>query len=233
MTDSLEAPTSDDELYLARGSEVTPARPLMTGDLISDVVVPGVSGAPGLVVIITHPCSMRADGVSLAEQLLVARVEGYQTVPFRGWQGHSKVMPLPGVLGGGGDEVAARYDKIGLVLSAEVSAAKRAACLSRTGINLLQQRLIWYLTRFVVPTYRLNEVSASILEEADLQEEWVMQMVEVGEDMDVASTRFHDWIRDTDSTGETRQAQLSDPQRVATIRRDLRREIVVRLGNRR
>ncbi len=46
------------ELYLTRGDEVKPNRPLFTGDVFLDVAVPGVQDG-GLVIVVAHPCSLR------------------------------------------------------------------------------------------------------------------------------------------------------------------------------
>lgn len=59
MADDLDKPETDDDLYLARGEEVPPARPLMTGDVFAGITIPGVSDEPAAGMAVTHPCSMR------------------------------------------------------------------------------------------------------------------------------------------------------------------------------
>lgn len=225
MPDELEAPGDPEDLYLARGSEVTVARPLLTGDVVDGIAIPGLEDAPGLGIIVTHPCSMRRDGVTLADRLLTARVEAYQPLAPEHWKGHWKVMPLPVLIPTGGFHLAARLDKIGLVSSEVVIAATRVACLSPFGVNLLQQRFIWHLTRFCASTSRLNEACAAVFEEADLHEEWVMHRVVAGDEVAVAAAEFHAWIRGEDSDAVRRQERLADPQRLAGIRREMRREL--------
>ncbi|MDQ4142803.1 MAG: hypothetical protein M3198_03510 [Actinomycetota bacterium] len=85
MTDELEAPGDAQELYLARAEEVSEARPLLTGDVIQSIKIPGVE-VEGDSIILTHPCSMRKDGVNLADRLLVARVIRSPEVPFGQWK---------------------------------------------------------------------------------------------------------------------------------------------------
>lgn len=225
MPDELEAPDDPEDLYLARGPEVTVARPLLTGDVLDGIVIPGVDDAPGLAVIVTHPCSMRRDGVTLADRLLLARVETYQRLVPEQWKGHWKVMPLPGLIPTADDHLAARLDKIGLVSGDVVVAAARIACLTPYGVNLLQQRFVWHLTRFCASTSRLNEACAAVFEEADLQEEWVTDRLAAGHELAVGATEFHEWIRGEDSDAVRRQEQLVDPQRLAGIRREMRREL--------
>lgn len=218
---ALESPDSAADLYLAAAADdVEPCRPTLTGDVFAEVQIPGLDSS-GPAIVLTHPCSMRRDGVNLADRLLMAEVRAYQKVPLTGWPtGHFRLMPLPGLMG---DETyAASFDSIGLVRSSELVDFQRVACLTPLGINLLQQRLIWYLTRFVVPTFRLNESCAAVFEEADLCEEWALQRVGQGSTIAAAYAEFHAWIRDTDSSGRMRQDGLDDPQRRAGIRRAMR-----------
>lgn len=90
--DTLESPASPEHLYLAASSDEVPtARPVMTGDVFPDVIVPGVDDA-GLAIVLTHPCSMRSDGVHLAARLLMARVATSAAIPLERWRtGHFKV----------------------------------------------------------------------------------------------------------------------------------------------
>ena len=98
----------------------------------------------------------------------------------------------------------------------------RVACLSPYGIHLLQQRFIWYLTRFLVPTHRLAEATAAVFEEAELEEEWVSRATERGAERHPSVEAFHEWVRSSDESGTSRQEQLADPQRRAGIRRAMR-----------
>ena len=80
--DALERPDAAEHLYLAASPEEVPiARPLMTGDVFTDIVVPGLDNA-GLAIVLTHPCSMRVDGVNLAPRLLMARVAPSNPIPL-------------------------------------------------------------------------------------------------------------------------------------------------------
>ena len=72
--EELECPASASDLYLAASpDEVEATRPFMTGDVFSGVLVPGLESS-GLAVVLTHPCSMRVDGVELAKRLHMAPV---------------------------------------------------------------------------------------------------------------------------------------------------------------
>ncbi len=191
----------------------------MTGDVFTQVEVPGLDGT-GLAIVLTHPCSMRVDGVKLASRLLTARVVPTDPIPLPAWRnGYFKVMPLPGLL-----EVhhSARFDEIGLVESGSLAERTRVACMTPYGVHLLQQRFIWYLTRFLAPTHRLAEVTEAVFEEADLQEEWVEQAVSRGDDPQSAAETFHEWIRSPGSSGVPRQDQLRQEDLRAGVRRQMR-----------
>lgn len=218
--EELECPDSASDLYFAASpDEVEAARPILTGDVFTGLTVPGLDGS-GLAIVLTHPCSMRADGVKLARRLLIARVSPSEEVPTSKWRtGHFKVMPLPELLG---EHHSARFEEMGMVESASLLTAERVACMSPYGVNLLQQRFIWFLTRLLVPTHVLGEATEAVFEEADLQEEWVTVATDNGEDATQAAHSFHDWIRSADESGVSRQKQLQDPQRRAGLRRRLR-----------
>src|SRR6266511_58618 len=224
MTDELEAPASVEELYLARGAEVSQARPIMTGDVIKGVDIPGVE-VEGDAIILQHPCSMRKGGVNLVDRLLTARVTASEDVPFGRWPtGYFGRMPLP-ELYGEGNHASASFDDIGLVPAPVTEGAERLACLGRKGINLLQQRFVFYLTRFAVPTFQLDRVAAAVFEEADLLEEWTMAALSRGQNAQEAAQQFHEWIRTDDGTGVSRQGRLAEPQGLSAVRRALRREL--------
>lgn len=227
--EALEAPGSPSDLYLASSpAEVEQARPFMTGDVFREIAIPGVTPdtalrGDGLGIVLTHPCSMRADGVRLASRLHMARVVASDEIPLRKWRdAHFRVMPLPELAG---EHHSARFEDMGLVASTSLLREQRIACLSPYGIHLLQQRFIWYLTRFLVPTHRLAEATASVFEEAELEEEWVSRAAEHGAQPRASVEAFHQWIRTPDESGTSRQEQLADPQRRARVRRAMRHHL--------
>jgi hypothetical protein len=223
----LESPVDDADLYLARSDEVSGTRPFLTGDVFGDVAIAGLEDSSGYAMVLTHPCSMRSDGVHLESALLMCRVATYQRLGSSAWSGHVKVFPLPSLFNDD-RHFAARLDKIGLVASGSLAAGHRVACLSPIGIGLCQQRLIRFLTRFVVPTHKLHETFEAVLEEVDLMEEWLDDCVGRGGQLEASTESFHGWIRAEDATSQRRQDQLSDPQRRSTVRREMRRELEAR-----
>ena len=138
-------------LYLARADEVSEFRPLFTGDVVHGPVVPGVPEAEA-VMVIAHPCAMRA-GSQLSKHVLAAAVRPHEAEPSVRWtQGFINRMPLPELKGDGGAFHVAWLEQIGLVPTVDLQSGHRIACLSTIGVNILQQRLIYYLTRWEVGT---------------------------------------------------------------------------------
>ena len=225
----LECPDVAEDLYLAATrDDVEPSRPVLTGDVFENMAIPGVDGS-GLGIVLTHPCSMRTDGVALAKRLLMARVFASGEIPLKGWKtGHFKVMPLPLLLG---EHYSALFEEMGMVESTILRATDRMACLTPFGINLLQQRFVWYLTRFLAPTHRLGEASDAVFEEVELCSEWVSEATSAGGDPTAAEQAFHEWIRSSDESGTRRQVLLQERQRRAGVRREMRRRMDLgRLG---
>jgi hypothetical protein len=231
MPDELEAPNSPSELYLARGGEVNVNRPLMQGDIFADIEIPGVDDGPGIAAIVTHACSMRQDGVHLTERLLVGRVEVSPDVPLRRWaSGHYKILPLPEVMGPGGESFALKYDLCGRVASADLEAAERLACLDPFGICLLLQRWVNHQARVIVPTDQFHLACAHVFEEADLVEEWVEAARSAGGDPDAAAVELHNVLRAPRENERSLQESLLDPAKRAHVRRVVRELIKERFG---
>lgn len=213
----MEAPSTEDDLWLARGPDVNPNRPLFTGDIFPDVEIPGAE--VGRVMIIAHPCSMRGRNAALKARILVAPVRPYQRLHLENWRdGHSGVFPIPGVDG----NAAVHLDSLGTAPSGELDPRGRIACLSELGVNLLQQRLVMRLTRVDIPTGTFHEAFSHTYEEADLLEEWTDILSEKGIDAAEAARRFEELIRAPREPMNLQEA-LRDTQQRAQVRREVRR----------
>lgn len=213
---SLETWDDPAQLYLYRGDEVAACRPLFTGDVVANVPIPGVQ-ENGSGIVIAHPCSMRGRGAQLNDRVLMASVQTTDPIPADRWRtGYFDRMPLPDIDGNGAFSVAL-IEQVGRSLTADVMAATRVACLSPVGINLLQQRTVFNMTRYELPTAKLWEAFAHTYEEADLLEEWL------GAELpDASSETFEIWIRDGDPS---RQERIRDPQNRASVRSEMRAEL--------
>lgn len=226
-TTRLEAPASSDELYLARGADVPLLRPIGTGDIFTDVHVPGFHGAApqaeanSSVMVMTHPCSMRSDGVELVPRLLVAPVRSAtHEIPLSAWKGSYRVMPLPSLFGD--EQFVVHLDELERVDSSLLTTERRVAVLDPRGVNLLLQRLVHHLSRVVVPTADFDAACSGAMAELEIVEDWLTEARDAGESSEVAALRCHDWLREQGPDGIRRQDHLHDPQRRSAIRRDAR-----------
>jgi hypothetical protein len=215
---SLSAWDEATSLYLSRADEVSGHRPLFTGDVVRGL---SISGAPDtdLVIVIAHPCAMRS-GPHLSPSVLAAAVRPHAAeAPARWTQGFFDRMPLPDLEGVGGAFHVARLDQIGLVSTKDLRNGERIACLSTIGVNILQQRLVHYLTRLEVETSVLWDAFSHTYEESDLLEEWIEALHQTEAN---PTDTFESWIREG---SPTRQDRLKDAQHRSPIRAELRAEI--------
>jgi len=228
----LGAPASVDSLYLARGADVEPLRPILQGDVFCDVDIPGVDPSEGnLAMVVGHACSIRA-GAHLRSHLLLARVRSTPYLPLDRWSdGHFREMPLPELLGAG-SHFAALFDECGRVPSNELIPDRRLACLDRQGIVLLQQRIAFHHTRVEVGLGRLHEVSAGVLEEVDLLEDWLIEFVPNGEPARQALVNTEeeafDLVLRAERDGQELRKLLDEPSSRATVRRAVREAMRLR-----
>lgn len=229
----LGQPRTDDEIYLARDGDVAPYRPVFQGDVFQ-ARIRNVDVDHDLAMIISHPCSMR-EGPRLRRSMVMSPVVPYQRVPLDDWStGYFRVFPLPNLIGG--EEYAARLDEVGMVLSERLTPDRRVACLSETGVLLLQQRHVFADTRAVVKLSTLEEASHSVLAEAELLEDWnetlVHRRVDAGQILDEAlateAYEFDSFLGDPSDPGSVRHL-LKSPARTPQARRLVRREIDLRL----
>lgn len=217
---SLEPAADPGRLYLAVGPDVNPYRPLFTGDIYTEVDIPGVGTSPA--VVIGHPCSIRGRHGSLSERTPVATVEVHEELPVTRWSnGYFNRMPLAGLPLGGGFHVA-RLDQFGLALTRELLDGQRIACMSHPGINQLQQRMVFHQTRLEVPTHQFQGAFDHTYEEADLLEEWTTDLADIDER---PGSSFESWMREGDPS---RQDRMVVHEERAPIRREMRAAITRR-----
>ena len=216
-----ETPTS---LYLARGDEVSKFRPLFTGDVFHGVKVPGVEDADGLM-LVAHPCAMRA-GPILSKSILAVAVRKHAAQAPSHWsKGFFNRMPLPDLHDDGDSFHVGWLEQMASVATEQLEQGTRIACLSTVGVNLLQQRLIFHLTRLEVETSTLWTAFSHTYEESDLLEEWIEGLHNV----DPAPAESFDlWLRDG---SPTRQDRIKDVQYRSQVRVEMRAEIARRVAS--
>ena len=232
MAGELEAPNSAGEIYLSRGDEVAPARPLFTGDIFQLPAVPGLrdDGAPDAVILLQHPCAFRTDGVDLAPRLLVAEVSHGTSVTSPGqWKGSFRIMPLPAPADADAGDLgamSAHFDRLLVMRPEELEGGfTRVACLSDVGVNLLLQRWVHHNSRVIVPTHLFAEVTAGPSAEVEITEEWIADRMAAGVTPSDAARECHTFLRAKTSGDISRQDALADPQRRSEVRRAARAEV--------
>ncbi len=223
----LDAPASEEELYLDRG-EIDPYRPVCQGDVFPALAIPG-RDEPCMAMVLSHPCAMRA-GPRLRPRITVVPVTPFRRVPLGEWQSqHYRTMPLPD-LGVDPDAAAhaAMLEEPATISSDLLDPARRVAPLTDKGIMLLQQRYIHNHSRFVAPLPVLQEVSAAVLEEVELQESWNLALaapqIQAGADPSIVleqqADEFDALMRSLPSGyGSSLRDLLQDPSARATVRR--------------
>jgi len=219
---SLETYAEPTALYRCRGDEVNPFRPFFTGDVFVDIAIPGVQDS-GMGILVAHPCSMRGKRARLKERVLMASVTEHQLEPGPAWTSrHGGKVPLPELTPGAFH--VAHLDEIGKSMTGALQTTTRLACLSAFGINLLQQRLVWRLTRYAVPTWKFQEAFAHTQEEADLLEDWNDELCPDGMSIEEAAEIFETFLRAELGGGRTLQGDLEDPQMRGPVRIACRNE---------
>lgn len=214
-----------DALYDER-VDVSRARPILQGDVFELVSIAGFDG-PVTVQIVAHPCSMRL-GSSLAPRVTVAPVMPHALIAGNGWNGNLRHMPMPYLADG--KHYAARFVDISSCLAAELTRDRRIATLSHQGIYILQQRLIKHYTRLEVPLDDLRRQSAPTLVEAEIQRDWLEEVLrddELEQDRAVDSeiTHFEEWLRTGDPSPQNRlrlEVHHADVRREASKAAEIR-----------
>lgn len=182
-------------LYDERG-DVSWARPLLQGDVFDGIVLPGFGEEPMKVQIVSHPCAMRR-GANLTQRITVAPVEPHAAVIGKAWDGNLRVMPLAEL--DDGKHFATKFVDVTAAPAQLLTRARRIAALSHRGIYVLQQRLIKHYTRVELPLELLRRESAAILTEADLQWDWLEEVLTDGEQANESAIEaeakvFDDWL---------------------------------------
>jgi hypothetical protein len=232
----LDSPDSEDEIYLARAGDIDPYRPICQGDVFADVQIPGIAD-PVTVVVMSHPCAMRA-GPRLRPRVMVALVSERASIPLGEWAtGHLRLMPLPGLNPERPEQsYAANLEEPTTIESSSLMIERRVASLTDNGIALLQQRHIHNHCRAEIPLALLYDVSAAVLEELELQETWNLQLVkpavEAGGDLDCLLEQeaecFDALLSSAPAEGLSLRDMLKTPAKRAEVRRTVNQHIDAR-----
>lgn len=217
--------TQADELYLARGAEVNPRRPIFTGDVFEGVAIAGIQDGHGSAMVISQPCTMRQGPRMRPHMLAIAVQERTPLRPDR-WVRCYKEYPLP-ELDGESSSHAAHFPLMGRIETADLKLDRRVACLSDTGVDLLHQRLVWNMTRVQLRLQDIRPFTRPFFDEAELLEEWRDLLCEAGLTEDEATERFDSFMKLDD-----RRERLGDGNYAAQVRRECEQEARRQLAER-
>ncbi len=221
----LDGPDSDESLYETYGADDDdPLRPIFQGDVFAGMTLAGYDGSDhDVVMLVGHPCSLRKGGV-LKDKMQAVPVREHQRVPPRRWPtGEKQCFPLPAL--DSGKPRRAVLTESGIVTRDQLRSAQRVVALSRRGVLLLQQRIVWTFARTVVLLDTFAEHNEPQLIELELLEHWNEQLCEKcsPEELDAA-------LQETEKQFESymledgRRELLNQPDRRAEVRRAARAE---------
>ena len=190
-----------------------------------------------LVMIVSHPCSMRGKQGALLPRLQAVPVRAREPINLEQWvTGFFRFMPLPDLIPEDNRFYAGFLSEIGTIRSSELDLAKRIASMAESGVLLLQQRFIANLARVAVKLATLDAASAAMLVEAELLEGWqeslAKRRMQTGIDVDAALADEARAFDDLLSAGgaNSLRAQLADTTTRAAVRRAVRAEIQRRMS---
>ena len=218
MSADLDEPEHD--LYEERGN-VPLYLPMMQGDVFRDIEVPLLGEGPQTVQIVMHPCAMR-NGENLNPIITVAPVTPRQDrIQSRFWRESSRFMPLPDLFENGVDFATRLPDMTG-AKPEELQLDLRIAVLSQHGVQLLQQRMAYFMTRLKVDLPEIREQLSPIFCELEMQADWVDLAMSTAGDGDQLSAAteaeraFQGWL--SEQNGRRRKL-LQDQDQHASLRR--------------
>lgn len=225
---ALETPELDDDgtidwdlfwLYRRKGGVRQP-RPLFTGDVFHDVPIVGEQDA-GDVVILQHPCALLDDHNELRPVLLVAKLIDFADVTLADWKGNYDFMPIVLHDNGAGQHKAVAFNELALVRSAELSYARRVACMEIEAVGLLLQRWTNANTRVVTPLWRFKQVIEEQFAESEGMEHWCSQRQQARVKPDEGVREATAWLdAKSEDTNRPRRELLKSPEnRKGLIRR--------------
>lgn len=235
MADEILADPTDMDAILLGTDSVPISRPIMFGDIFQDVSCSRGGDAEGLVMIMSHPCSMRR-GAKLKERILTARVSPFdQNLSSRRWRtGYYDLFPVRGP-GGPSEQYVVELSELHSADSGCLQLEKRNTSLSDHGVAVLLQRWIYQTSRDPVPHEDLLELIAPVMAEIEMQESWCDAALEAAEDRSDdngvvvnASDSFQSYIGRPGEGGV--RDQIQDASRRASARRQIRVEISRRFG---
>lgn len=222
--DELAAPRDDAELY-DLDPEALQLKPYMTGDVFASVEVAPDETVD--VMIVGHPCAIRGASGKLKTRLPCCVLKAIdREIPYATWpDGDFDKFPLSVALG------LAEHQTVRLlewrsVHHKQLPRASRRATLTERGVYILQQRFTHAITRCAVPLADFERSSKRVMREAELEYEWVADLVDDPTDERAISRLVSSYHRLLDKDGN--RALLREEGGDSTLRGIVRREIRAR-----
>lgn len=168
------------DLYL---EEASIYRPISTGDVFSDVPIPGCTDEENqwrLSMVLSHPSAMRK-GPDLEARARAGPVMPVKNISSTKYEkGHFDIFALPlfgDIARTNGHDVedrpwAARLDVTGTIQTDDLDVRRRVACLSPGGVVLLLQKVVNADTRAAVRLDTIEGIIESKLEEIEQIQTW-------------------------------------------------------------
>lgn len=211
-------------------------RPISTGDIFLDVVVPGTTAeeqASGMTMILAHPSAMRR-GAELETRIRagpIIRDERISRKKYMSAFADLFTLPrlAPAALSNGhtidNDQWAASLAITGVVESASLDVTRRIACLSPPAVVLLIQKLVNADTRHAVRLDTVENAMLMKLEEIEQLQTW---NEEIAEPSVSAGRDLEDALREAAASFEQTlvplRPLLDDPVRRGEVWRDVAEE---------
>lgn len=196
--------------------------PYHQGDVFSEVDIPGITNPDRLAMLFLHPCTMRR-GATLISDVTVIAVTMYARKrvvdePDR-WARRFSVMPLPDLTGTGKQTHVADFLKIGTIASTALPRSQRVGSLSQLGRGIMQQRVIFHLTRLAPTLDELDQATRAVELEIEAQADWVQaaclyHQAETDEVIMTAEATFDAFLSENEGS---RRKDLSSEQSAQVI----------------
>jgi hypothetical protein len=219
--DELAEPEGDDELFDA-DPEALLLRPYMTGDVFVDVDT-GIETAS--VMIGGHPCAIRGAGGKLGTRVPCFVLRPVATpIAYSDWpEHHFDKFPLSDALGLGENQTA-RLTEWRSVHKRELTRDRRRVTLTDRGVYILQQRFTHSSARAAIPLIEFERASRPVLSEAELEYEWLGELVDPGADqgsIEALVREFHAFL-DQAGARELLYQEGGESRARALVRQELR-----------
>ncbi len=176
--DELVAPRNVVELY-DLDDEALQLKPYMTGDVFADVAA--AEEETFAVMIVGHPCVIRGAGGQLMTRIPCCVLKPIEKdIAYSQWpDGDFDKFPLTSAIGLG-DRQTVRLLEWRSVHKRELRRVRRRATMTERGVYIAQQRFTHAIARCAVPLAYFERASKHAMREAELEYEWVAELVTPG-----------------------------------------------------